>query len=177
VADSVRSTTRYTYEGGKTYFGGDVRDRRFAGFERITKQDALGSTQTYYHQGDTASTTAGEQTDSFALLGKPYREDVLSLASTTLKKTFFRWNAADLTKTSTSTVNTHSVDLETSNTDYLSIASGLRARIRCTSHSATPKKSGSARDRGVGEQRGRNSNAERIGRLHLQEIAELEAGS
>ena len=64
------------------YLAGDVRDRRFAGFEKITKQDALGITQTYYHQGDTHRRPRGELTDSFALLGKPYREDVLSPAST-----------------------------------------------------------------------------------------------
>jgi RHS repeat-associated protein len=121
--------TSFTYEGGKMFLAGDVRDRRFAGFEKITKQDALGITQTYYHQGDTASTTAGEQTDSFALLGKPYREDVLSLATTTLRKTFNRWSVADLTKISTSTANTHSVDLETSSSQYLSIAPGSQTGL------------------------------------------------
>jgi hypothetical protein len=52
------------------YVSGDVRDRRFAGFEKITRQDALGITNTYYHQGDTASTTAGEATDSQAVAGE-----------------------------------------------------------------------------------------------------------
>ena len=102
----TRETTQYTYEGGKMYLAGDVRDRRFAGFEKITKQDALGLAQTYYHQGDTASTTAGETSDSFALLGKPYREDVLSASSNTLKKTFYRWNAAG-TRLVTTTATIH----------------------------------------------------------------------
>lgn len=118
----TRDTTLYTYEGGKMYLAGDVRDRRFAGFEKITKQDALGSTQTYYHRGDTASTTTGELTDSFPLLGKPYREDVLSTSDSTLKKTFYRWNAADLTSVSTSSANSHSVDLERTSSQCASIS-------------------------------------------------------
>ena len=113
------------------YLAGDVRDRRFAGFEKITKQDALGITNTYYHQGDTASTTAGEATDSFALLGKPYREDVLSASSNTLKKTFYRWNAAELGSSSTTTTNTYSLDLEASSTplQYASIADGSQTGL------------------------------------------------
>jgi YD repeat-containing protein len=100
-----------------------VRDRRFAGFEKITKQDGLGITQTYYHQGDTASTTGGELTDSFALLGKPYREDVLSSSSNTLKKAFYRWDSVNIGSVATTTAgNSHSLDLESSSSQYASIS-------------------------------------------------------
>ena len=119
----ARETTQYTYEGGKMYVAGDVRDRRFSGFEKITKQDGLGITNTYYHQGDTASTTGGELTDGFALLGKPYREDVLSSSSNTLKKMFYHWDSVNIGSVATTTAgNSHSLDLEVNSTQYASIS-------------------------------------------------------
>jgi len=88
----------YTYEGGKIYFDdNNVRDRRFAGFQKITKRDALGYTDTYYHQGDSASTTNGEQLDNFSLIGKAYREDVRDISGNTLKKTFYKWSSIEFT--------------------------------------------------------------------------------
>lgn len=129
-----RSTTRYSYEGGKTYLAGGVLDRRFAGFERITKMDDLGFSQTYFHQGDTASTTAGEQIDHFALLSKPFREDVLSTASTTLSKKFYRWNVEGLNATysTTTSTNTHSLDLEAGSFQYASISDGSQSGLDIT---------------------------------------------
>lgn len=86
-------TILYSYEGGKIYFNeNNIRDRRFAGFRKITKQDDLGYTDTYFHQGDTADTSNGESVDEFALIGKAYREDVRDLSGNTLKKTFYKWS-------------------------------------------------------------------------------------
>lgn len=125
VSDNLgtRQTTLYRYEGGKMYLAGDVKDRRFAGFSTTTKEEALGFTKTYYHQGDSAATSTGEQTDSFGLLSKPFREDLLSVASSTLKRSFFHWTAADVGASATGTaLNTHSLDLETSSSQSASIS-------------------------------------------------------
>ncbi len=122
-------TTTYTHEGGKMYLSNDMRDRHFAGFATTTKRDALGSVQTFYHQNDGANTSAGEQTDAFALIGKPYREDVLSLASTTLKKTFYEWEVSPFSVVSTTTPNTHSLDLEQSSSQYASISDGSQTGL------------------------------------------------
>ena len=116
-----KETTSYTYRDGKMYLNGDFRDRRFGGFGEIMKQSALGFVKTFFHQGDTASTTAGELTDGFQLIGRPYREDVLSNASSTLQRTFYRWQALELLYSSTSTTNSHSLDLEVSSNQYAGI--------------------------------------------------------
>jgi RHS repeat-associated protein len=95
MRDGVGSpdVTTYAYEGGKMYFSSGVRDRRFATFKTITKTDALGSTKTYYNQGDGVDTASGEQTDSFFQIGRAYREEVIPLSTTTpLRTTFTKWN-------------------------------------------------------------------------------------
>ncbi len=122
-------TTTYSYEGGKMYTVGDVRDRRFAGFATTTKRDALGVTQTLYHQGDTAASTTGERTDHFALIGKPYREDVNTLASTTLSRAFYHHSVEQLGATATSSSNTHSLDLEVSSNQYAGITDGSQTGL------------------------------------------------
>jgi hypothetical protein len=95
MRDGVGSpdVTTYAYEGGKMYFSSGVRDRRFATFKTITKTDALGTTKTYFNQGDGVDTSTGEQTDSFFQIGRTYREDVIPLSTTTpLRTTFTKWN-------------------------------------------------------------------------------------
>ena len=132
MGSGARETTLYTYEGGKMYLTGDVRDRRFAGFEKITKQDALRITNTYYHQGDTTSTTAGEMDETASsLLGKPYREDVLTDGSgaRSRRPSITGMSPGPHHRYQRAPTNTHSIDLETSSRrQYLSIASGSTER-------------------------------------------------
>lgn len=113
--------TSYTYEGGQLYFEDDVRDRRFAGFERITEQNTLGSIRSYFHQGNASTTATGEQIEGFSLIGKKYREDAISVASTTLKKLFTGWDVEEYSQTSTSSANTHSTSLIKTDNQYWSI--------------------------------------------------------
>lgn len=88
------ATTTYRYSGGEVYASGDVRDRRVAGFETIFESKGDTLTKSYYHQGNTASTTAGELTDHFSKIGRAYRTDVMaSSTGTLLKRTFFNWNS------------------------------------------------------------------------------------
>ena len=88
------ATTTYTYNNGDMYTSGDVLDRKFAGFETITENKGDTLVKSYYYQGNTASTTAGELTDSFPLIGKMYRKDVMaSSTGAVFKKTFYNWNA------------------------------------------------------------------------------------
>ncbi len=132
VSDNLGTSeqTLYRYEGGKMYLDGDIKDRRFSGFNIITETHPLGTTKTYYHQGDTAASTTGELSDSFALLAKPFREDIISAASTTLKRSYYRWDTASLGATTTSTNgNTHSVDLERGSTQYASISDGSQTGL------------------------------------------------
>ncbi len=87
-------TTTYMYDGGKIYTSGDIRDRKFAGFETISEYKGGTRTTSYYHQGATASTTAGERTDDFSLIGKMYRKDVMaSSTGALLNRTFHNWNS------------------------------------------------------------------------------------
>ena len=88
-------TTTYSYEGGKMFLTGHITDRRFGGFKTITKTDPFATLKTYFNQGDSVDTSTGEQTDTFALIGRPYREDVLSTTSAAVRKTFKRWNARE----------------------------------------------------------------------------------
>jgi YD repeat-containing protein len=88
-------TARYTYEGGKLYLSINLRDRRFATFKLVTKTDELGTTKTWFNQGDTTDTASSEQTDSYAQIGKPYREDIISNASTTMRQTLNKWTTVD----------------------------------------------------------------------------------
>ncbi|HRH22459.1 MAG TPA: SpvB/TcaC N-terminal domain-containing protein [Candidatus Paceibacterota bacterium] len=113
----------YTYEGGRIYLNpSNTRDRRFAGFAKINRFDGLGSTQSYYHQGNTASTSVGELLDGFALIGKKYREDVVSMASTTLKKSFYVYSSDQyITSATTSTSTT---DIARGSSQFSNVASG-----------------------------------------------------
>ncbi len=92
-------STNYSYEGAKLYLPANVRDRRVADFKSITKIDPLAKTVTYFDQGDGVDSGTGEQSDGFALIGKPYREDVISLASTTMRQTFNKWTDVSLGET------------------------------------------------------------------------------
>ncbi len=77
-ADDIGSpaTETYEYAGGDFYYGGYL-DRKFAGFNSITKTDASGFTTTnYFHQGNSSATTTGEYDDVGCKIGKIYRTEI-----------------------------------------------------------------------------------------------------
>ncbi len=91
----VTQSTTYSYDGGSLYWNGPY-DKKMAGFEVITETRPDAITKTYYHQGNTSSTTAGEFNDHVSKIGKPYREDVFDAEGTTLyKRTFYTYDKVD----------------------------------------------------------------------------------
>lgn len=95
--DNNGHTTEYSYGavGGKINVV-NSNDRKFAGFSSITEIGPIANTVMYYNQGDTADTSIGERTDGYAQINRPFRQDVLSPASTTIKRTFYEWDSVDL---------------------------------------------------------------------------------
>jgi RHS repeat-associated protein len=102
ITDGLGTTisTSYKYEGGKMYFGGSF-DRKFAGFNEITKTDSVGNyTVTYYHQGDGSDSSHGEYNDSNYKINKPYRTESFDANSNLFMKDINRWDEATLTSSS-----------------------------------------------------------------------------
>ncbi|MEM9336909.1 MAG: SpvB/TcaC N-terminal domain-containing protein, partial [Patescibacteria group bacterium] len=67
----------YGYEDGDFYFdASDLRDRRFSGFGKVTKGGELGTTTTFFHQGNGNDTASEEAGDSETRIGRPYRIEV-----------------------------------------------------------------------------------------------------
>jgi YD repeat-containing protein len=88
-------TTTYSYEGGEYYFGGPL-DRQFAGFSKIAKTDPTGATTTtFYHQGNTSSSTIGEYQDHISKAGKPYRVEQADSSNNIYTKTINKWDRYD----------------------------------------------------------------------------------
>ena len=85
--------TDYTYSGGKLYLPTNVFDRKFAGFYTITETRPDSIITTYYHQGDTASSTDGEQNDGYAQIGHPFRQDIADPSNNVVQRTYYRWDA------------------------------------------------------------------------------------
>ncbi|MBI4087020.1 VCBS repeat-containing protein, partial [Candidatus Kaiserbacteria bacterium] len=87
--------TEYVYEGG-FYYAGSVRDRKFAGFEKVSEIDDLGYvTKQYFHQGSTTSSTIGEYSDHIAKIGKPFRKEVYDASSNLYAKSIYKWDRYD----------------------------------------------------------------------------------
>lgn len=90
------ATTTYSYGNGSYYFL-DPRTRKFAGFATTTVTDPTGNVTTmYFHQGNDSQSAIGEYSDSFAKIGKPYRIEINSGASTLYKKTINKWDQTSL---------------------------------------------------------------------------------
>ena len=88
-------TTTYSYELGEYYFASST-DRKFSGFGKILKIDPSGATTTtFYHQGNTSSTTIGEYSDHISKAGKPYRIEYASSSSSIYAKTINKWDRYD----------------------------------------------------------------------------------
>lgn len=97
VEDGLGNTEAhtFTYQGGKLYFPTNVIDRRLSGFKTITDTSSTSVSTTYFNQGDDVDTAAGEQTDSFAQIGKPFRDDVYDLSGNLMKRTFYHYDTTD----------------------------------------------------------------------------------
>ncbi len=89
------SATTYTYSGGKMYLARGVRDKRFGGFWKTTETKPNAVVTTYFNQGDATATTSGEQTEGFAQVNRPFREDVSDISGNLFQRTFYRWDTAD----------------------------------------------------------------------------------
>ena len=87
-------TTTYDYAGGEHYFE-SLERQRFAGFETITETIDDRVTTYYYHQGNDANTTAGEQADSWYYIGLVYRTETTDTAGTPFKTAVTWWESDD----------------------------------------------------------------------------------
>lgn len=51
--NTLVAPTQYSFEGGRMYYNQEaIRDRRFAGFRKVTVQEGNKKTVSYFHQGD-----------------------------------------------------------------------------------------------------------------------------
>ncbi len=90
------STTTYEYSGGLYYYNNEL-DRRFAGFQKVKVIDSVGNyTLSYYHQGDTSSSTIGEYQDDESKIGNVYRTEVYDKNGNLYAKTISRIENSDL---------------------------------------------------------------------------------
>jgi YD repeat-containing protein len=78
--------------------GMGLRDRKFAGFAKVTEIDANTKTATYFDQGSTIAFSQGEQNDGWGQINHPYRVDVAKASDgTLLRQTFYRWDTSSTT--------------------------------------------------------------------------------
>ena len=93
--------TNYSYSGGLYYYNqASPLDRKFAGFNIITKTDgAQNTTKTFFHQGNGTDSAHGEYNDNFWKIGKVYRVEVANSSGTLYSKTVNRWDDSDLGST------------------------------------------------------------------------------
>jgi len=90
------STSQFSYEGGKYYFNTPL-DRKFAGFGKVVKTDAVGNkTKTFYHQGDTSDSSHGEYNDDHSKIGKIYRIEITDSSDSIYAKKISKWENYDL---------------------------------------------------------------------------------
>jgi RHS repeat-associated protein len=88
------ATTTLSYKDSYFYYGNPL-DRRYAGYGSIKKTDALGNTlTTFYHQGNTTSTTTGKYNDNGAKIGRVYRTEVRDPSNNLLQKSINQWDSA-----------------------------------------------------------------------------------
>ena len=86
----------FDYWGGWYYYNGPM-DRRFVGFEKVVRTDAVGNTlTTFYHQGNGDEAGYGESDDDWAKAGKPYRSEARDEAGNLFAETINGWAFARL---------------------------------------------------------------------------------
>ncbi len=96
--DSAHSNTwshDYAYKRGYfNYASTSFRDRKFAGFETVTKTTGLGKEITQYHQGDISSSTNSELEDRYVKIGQRFRTDFYDLSNNLYKRIVTKWDSA-----------------------------------------------------------------------------------
>lgn len=99
-------STLYDYQKGYfTYSSSSLRDRKFAGFESVTRTSSSSKEITRYHQGDSNNTSYNELSDSYLKIGLPYRVDVTDLSGNVYKQKVSKWDT-NTTATNTGYVYT-----------------------------------------------------------------------
>ncbi len=104
TSDNDDNTTEvdYSYNGGVLYFNANApQDRKFASFYTIKETHPDFTTVTYYNQGNGVTTGDGEQSDSYAQIGRVFREDTETPSGTLLKRTFYDWTTSTTTPSTT----------------------------------------------------------------------------
>lgn len=87
----------YIYSDGDYYYSSSsIRDRRFAGFGKVTETTDIGKTVTYQHQANGNSATSSETGDDYPKIGFVYRIDTQGLASSTYKIDRTNWATTSL---------------------------------------------------------------------------------
>lgn len=81
-----QDNTTYNYENGSMYFAGPY-DKKFAGFEKITKTNSSAVVDMYYHQGNGDNTSYAETGDSYGKIGNLYRVDVFDKSGNLITRT------------------------------------------------------------------------------------------
>nr|WP_255679752.1 SpvB/TcaC N-terminal domain-containing protein [Methylocystis sp. WRRC1] len=89
----LRATTTYSYHGGVNHYE-SASNHRLGGFAKIVQTDSDRTITTYFHQGNTSSTTLGEYSDSYGKIGKPYRVETASTAGTLYHLAITKWDEA-----------------------------------------------------------------------------------
>ncbi len=95
---------QYAYAGGAYVADPATKQRRFAGFHKVTATEsgsdlsALRVTDTYFHQANGSDSATGEPEDaSFALIGRPYYSVVQHPSGTPKKETWQHYGTYTLT--------------------------------------------------------------------------------
>lgn len=81
----------FEYAGGWFYYNGPM-DRRFVGFEKVTRTDSVGNKlATFYHQGNTTNSAYGESTDDWAKAGKSYKSELRDAQGNLFTQVLNKW--------------------------------------------------------------------------------------
>ncbi len=107
--NGVIATTTYTYKEADFYYA-STTDKRFAGFGNVTKISDLNKETTYFHQGN--SSTTSEPIDEYARIGKVYRNEVSSLSGNIYKLTRNNYATTSMGSSSTFIKNESTVVLD-----------------------------------------------------------------
>ncbi|OGZ63367.1 MAG: hypothetical protein A2639_01720 [Candidatus Staskawiczbacteria bacterium RIFCSPHIGHO2_01_FULL_34_27] len=95
-SNGAASTKDYEYSGGRFFYENSF-NKRFAGFEKITKINPVGEKFiTYYHQGNTTNSTQGEFDDQESKIGMIYRSELYDNSNNIYSKNIQKWDSADL---------------------------------------------------------------------------------
>lgn len=105
VYDGFATTSEYLYRyASGTFYFENFRSKKFAGFGRVERTDALGNVvKTYFHQGNYTATSTGEYDDHISKAGRPYRIEQYDSNGNLFSKTINRWDRYDTITTAVAT--------------------------------------------------------------------------